>query len=174
MDKKNIFIIILATLNILAIVFAVLAINFLFGIKYETLEAKIKLKKAEANIKNIKNLEESLEVLTEENKKTSSVFLKENNVVSFIETVENLGRSSNVKLDISSINFNPTQGEEIKSFRLNINTEGSFQNIFYFISLLEKVSYSILFNKVSLQKIDNENNDEILWKSGIDFSVLSY
>ncbi len=80
-------------------------------------------------------------------------FVPRDGVVSFIDLLEKLGHDSGVELTIGSVSVesetkNNNDFKEI--LRLKLGSEGSWQSVFYFMSLVENLPYRIEFENASL------------------------
>jgi Tfp pilus assembly protein PilO len=174
--KLNIKILIVTILNLLAIISVIWSLKTLFNLKENALAVKKELVAAEANVASIKSLENLLAGLKKENEKMSYIFLEKEEIVSFIETLEKLAGISGVKLEIKSIKITDDLSGNKKSEKpvLLLETSGSFRDIFYFISLAQKLPYQISFNQVDIHKNALNKNEKNLWNSKISVTVLSY
>lgn len=167
---------------------AVLTLNFLavfgifFGFKVILNEQKKasdkekELSVAKANIRNIENLKNLLNEIGGKNKKISSAFLSKNDFVGFIETLENLSRSSGLEMKITSIELGEKDGdadEKSKKPVLSFTAGGRFQDIVQFISLISYLPYQVEFDSISLQK-SSLGNEQGLWDLKINITVLNY
>ena len=153
----------------------ILSLKTLFNAREDISDVKKELIFAEVNINNIKNLEDLLASLKEENKKISSVFLAKYEIVDFIEALEKLAGVSGVELEIKSVKFADgidDGGKEKPALLLAVS--GPFQNIIHFISFIEKMPYQISFDQMTVQKSGSKENEESLWKSEVSIIILSY
>ncbi len=97
-----------------------------------------------------------------------SFFVPQDGVVSFIDTLERLELNSGIDLGISyvSVETNTKNKNDFKEvLNLRLDGEGSWQNLFHFLSLLENLPYRIEFNSVSF--VLSGASDSILF-SGSD------
>ena len=75
-----------------------------------------------------------------------SFFVGQDGVVPFISTLETLGTSSAVKLDIGSVSEDTSKKNSdtfSESLTLKLALSGSWDNIFYFLSRLQNLPYRI-------------------------------
>lgn len=90
----------------------------------------------------------------EEKNKLATVFINENNIVDFIESLEGIAEASKVDLRLRSVNV---ASGKAKNTITQFNINGEFENVFHYIALLETAPYQILFNKVSF--VNKEDNN---------------
>ena len=67
-----------------------------------------------------------------------------------IKILESIGDNSGVVLKISSIS--PSSDKELKP-KISFVADGSFEQLFIYMEMLENIPYLVTINKVSLQKI---------------------
>jgi len=80
-----------------------------------------------------------------------SFFIQKGDEVKFIEQMEEIAAGSTVKFEISSIDVRANQQDSFKEdVNVKINIEGSWKNIMYFIDKLEKMSFGVSVEKISL------------------------
>ncbi|OHA87951.1 MAG: hypothetical protein A2653_01840 [Candidatus Zambryskibacteria bacterium RIFCSPHIGHO2_01_FULL_43_25] len=80
-------------------------------------------------------------------------FITPDGVVYFIELIENLGDGSGISLNISSVTTesDPKNKSDFKEIiRLRLETIGSWQNTYRFLSLLESLPYKGTIEQVNL------------------------
>lgn len=93
-------------------------------------------------------------------------FIAKDGVVNFINTLERLGQSTGLKINIQSVSVE--QGSDPKDFKeglkLKIETEGSWQDSSRFLSIIENLPYRVVVNSASV--ILNGSSEAILFKDG--------
>lgn len=105
----------------------------------------------EKKVQNIKLLESQSEKLKTDAQKMEQVFLKEENIVGFIENLENLGKDAGVSIELSSVRMDD---ENIKEPHFDLILRGSFNALFRYIVLLENLPYQIIFEKLNMSSRD--------------------
>lgn len=81
-----------------------------------------------------------------------SFFIPADGVVDFISSLEALGAESGVELSIDSVAVESESESASKEvLNLSLQTEGSWQNTFIFLSLLENLPYRIEFVSTTLR-----------------------
>ncbi|MBU3925929.1 hypothetical protein KJ763_02040 [Patescibacteria group bacterium] len=128
------------------------------------------VKLLEEKSQNVKLLSSQTEDIAINKEKLESAFLKEENIIGFIEKLESIGKEVNVSVKI----FSAEIGKGSDSPRLRINLKGTFQNIFGYITLLENLPYQISFDSLNLVK--KVSGDEKIgdWDSDIEISIISF
>ena len=120
--------------------------------------------------RNTKALEEGMSKLDE-----LFVGNSQEAVVSLIEEVESIAKTSGSKLVISQVNISPIGNENLDKYfenvDLKIEVEGSWKEVYYFLNLLENLPYNIKFKQ---NKIDstNDNSGNLGWEAYFNVSVV--
>lgn len=119
--------------------------------------------------------------------KVNSYFIKRDNVVSFIENIEQEARSLKIEIFIRSVDeakYSDNENENKEFINLQIETRGSWADTLRFVSYLERLPYKISLNNVELAKIETEleknQNKNIksdtpghyIWRGRFEFSAL--
>lgn len=108
-----------------------------------------------------KLLAEALDRLKKEKDIINTVFLKEDDIVRLIKILESIGDNSGVVLKISSIL--PSSDKELKP-KISFVADGSFEQLFTYMEMLENIPYLATIDKVSLQKIQGAKADKSDYK----------
>ena len=150
------------------------ALSSLGDIKSQT----TKEKKFEAVLDNLANTEG-------ERNKLDTFFIQNNSfgVVQFIEKIEYLAKYSNLSLDVKSILFSNQNLDEknnaslIENMKLNLDVNGSYSDIVYFLKFLELLPYKLYIDRVSIEKKEIEVMEEGLapldsWDGKFDLTIL--
>jgi hypothetical protein len=114
-----------------------------------------------------------------------SYFLMTSDVASFLEKIEALAKNASVTLTIDSV------GEETRSFVgiqtggrgeskktetysavvFTVSFEGSWDNVYRFLAILEHMPYASMVERVSLEQLGSVENKKSTWKGVVVFSV---
>lgn len=105
----------------------------------------------EKKAQNIKLLESQSEKLKIDAQKMEQVFLKEENIVGFIENLEKLGRDAGVSVELSSVRMDDKNSKEP---HFDLILKGGFNPLFHYIVLLENLPYQIIFEKLNMSSRD--------------------
>jgi hypothetical protein len=90
----------------------------------------------------------------EERTKLETYFIGKDGIVSFIESVESLGKLVNAKVSVNSIGVDQGNGGNMFEYvTMNATAEGNFSNLFWFLSLVEHMPLKLEVSKVSLDDI---------------------
>jgi len=98
-------------------------------------------------------------------KKIESYVVTEDGVVDFIQFVESLADSAGVSLDVNQVSF---EDEEKRLLSIHMVSEGSWQETFHFVSLLENIPYRAQFERLNLL-FQGESN----WRGDYRVNVVS-
>jgi len=119
--------------------------------------------------RNTKALEEGMSKLDE-------LFVGNNQeaVVSLIEEVESIAKTSGPELVISQVNISPIGNENLDKYfenvDLEIEVEGSWKEVYYFLNLLENLPHNIKFKQSKISSTD-DNSGNLGWKAYFNVSV---
>ncbi|MBI5004895.1 MAG: hypothetical protein HZC04_01780 [Candidatus Lloydbacteria bacterium] len=116
---------------------------------------------------NLRLLKNSVQNTEGDRAQIAALFVSEDGIVSFIERVESLGVSSHAQVLLQSVSV---EGGVLK---LDISATGAFSEVFHFLTLLEKLPYRTVFEKVSILKLpeDKKGNE---WQALATFDLLSF
>jgi hypothetical protein len=112
--------------------------------------------------KNISDIEASSE-------KIDSFFIKKDEVVSFLDTLESLASTTNTKISIQTVSDKKVapMGSVIV---VGLNAQGSYSNIHKLIRLLEEMPYQTEIQNINLSSengADNKNQAANYWSANI-------
>lgn len=131
--------------------------GFLFWeIKTKTEEAVKIQEDADKDVKREEGLhlaKVSLAKNKEAIEKIDSYFIARDGVVSFIEELESLGKETGVILSIGSVSAeaDPKVKDDFKeTLRIRLEASGSWENLFYFLSILESLPYRAQIEQMTL------------------------
>src|SRR3989344_4154462 len=112
----------------------------------------------EANRQNeAKSLAHRLEIMKNEKMEIEEHFVKNSDLVPFLNAIEGLGPRSGVRIETTSVNLSSDK----LGLVVELKMDGSFESIYKFITLLENSPYELKFlafdifqkEKISLKKI---------------------
>ena len=125
-------------------------------------------------------LTESVRAITSDREKLDGYFLHEDDIVSFLETIESLSHASTTVVEVTSVDQGSivapelgdgTEGGTFTSPVLSIAVEGSWQEVFHVFSLIETLPVPLAVHQVSIDVI-NLRTQPLLWKGSFRISVL--
>lgn len=109
----------------------------------------------EIKLRSVKHLINDTE---QDRVKLDSHFVTDDEVVNFIEKIENLGTDSGTKVEVISVYVDDVNKEVTNQAAINellyldFKTEGSFAQMFHFLSMLEKLPFKIDIPQVNFEK----------------------
>ncbi|MBL7045136.1 MAG: hypothetical protein ISR98_00855 [Parcubacteria group bacterium] len=126
----------------------------------------------EVKLRSVKDLIKD----TQENRlKLDTYFVVDDKIVNFIEEIEELSRDVGVDTEVVSVNVDEGKANNISELlKLDLNIEGKWEDVFQFITLIEKMSFKISVSQASLQVIyDNESKiSSGIWKGFLSINVV--
>lgn len=165
-NKFVVSIILVVSVNLLLFFVVVFLWNGISSKKKLVLDIKEQLVLYEKRIDHVNQLEQILEETEEARLKIEPLFVDEDSMVVFIEELESLADNVGVELEIKGVRF---VGEDKKPL-FTLSANGSFENIYYFITLLENMTYIAEFSKVDIDKGSGPDN----WASLLELKLLSF
>jgi hypothetical protein len=126
------------------------------------------------NKKNEQNLQKIYKQTVVDRAKLDTYIITEDKVVNFIESLENIGKMTNTKVALSSID-----SEEMKDLakgtsghiKAKVDIKGSWSNVMTSLSMLENLPFSITLDN---SKLSNNNLDKSApWSLSTGIRVLS-
>ncbi|AKM84008.1 TPA: hypothetical protein DCZ46_01600 [Candidatus Campbellbacteria bacterium] len=123
-------------------------------------------------------INDNLDDTARERYKINAYFVKGDKVgvANFIENLENIGKVSEVTVDVSGLflkdsdKTNTEEIVEVGSMGLNLKIMGKWENVIHFLKLLEVAPYRITFEKVYLEKNSAENSVD--WNGAFNINVM--
>lgn len=88
--------------------------------------------------------------IREEEAKLSSIFIKKDQELEFITSLENAAQANNLEQQIKLQPINKETTALIQSAPMQISLKGSFRDILQYLQSLEKLSYYININSINL------------------------
>ncbi len=124
----------------------------------------------EAGIESTRNI---LRNTAAEREKIEGYFVGSDNIVDFLEKIELMGKKSGVNLSFDSVDI-PL--DERNVLRLRIGAEGSWEDDFYFLSLLENLPYKMEIEKSTIVKLTKivSNVKTSYWRGDFTVKLLSF
>lgn len=102
----------------------------------------------------------------------NSYFTTEETAVNFLEEIESLGATAGIIATLSSLDIQ--EGPPAK-LTLSIRTEGSWQQVLYFLALLEKMPRRLVVTKTTLAEIPADDDVKTKrWRASFDIELLSF
>jgi len=89
--------------------------------------------------------------------KLDSHFVADDEIINFIETIEDLGEDSGAEIEVTSVGVGnksvkkADQASISEFLNLDFKIEGSFAQIFHFLSMLEKLPFRIDVARVNFR-----------------------
>ena len=99
----------------------------------------------------VKLLKNSIKTIKEDSILLKSHFAQSSDVVPFLDTLEGLATKVGIKAETASVDIAP----DSLSLLVKINTSGSFEAIYKFLTLLENSPYELEFTGFDMQKEDS-------------------
>lgn len=122
----------------------------------------------EEKIKNANLLEKKLTNIREEHAELKLMFIKKDNIVDFIKNIEYLAEKANIELKIKKIDIPEKNGSPY----FTLNTEGSFDNTYYYILLLENNSYYTKLDEAHMWKTEKDGKQT--WLAVLELELLNF
>jgi len=137
-------------------------------------EADIEWNSESAKLNDIKVLSASIKTVDSEKIVFESHFVKSTDVVSFLNTLENMARNVSVDVAISSVD----ELTDESGLVVGLNTEGTFEGLYKFLILLENSQYEIDVLSVSMERELGQDSKEVIsvpkWAATFKIKLLSF
>lgn len=133
-------------------------------------EFEMEWEKAEYGRNNFKKLESILEETKEDRALIEQHFVYSSDIVPFLDMIEELAPKVGVLVKVSLIDIS----KDSTTFTVDLNAEGSFEDIYNFISLLENNFYELDFLKIDIKKEGEDIDGTSKWRGSIKIKVLSF
>jgi hypothetical protein len=123
------------------------------------------------------NLKEKLEDLNLKGQLISDAFLSEEEVVNFIDELENIGRNNNVVVEVKNVDASDLIDKETNKKKLYgdlailMNVTGDWNFVYNFTKLIENLPYHSNIKSVNFTSSSVER--ETFWKAEISIDVIT-
>jgi len=98
-----------------------------------------------------------------------SYLISKDGVVDFLESIESFADTARVPVEVRSVEIEPIPSSAaVHNLSVIIAVEGRWEDVFYFLDLLESQPLSISTSRMNLEK-DKEGG---VWRLTLDFKVL--
>lgn len=95
-------------------------------------------------------------------------FIQKGDEIKFIETIEDVAKTSSIKFEIASIDVKTVKDASFKEdINVKMQIEGSWGNIIYFLDKLKKMPFA-----VSIEKVDLDANASGPWSGFVEFIIF--
>lgn len=158
--------------------------KYVKGMEEEIISTKKEISENENRINNVQTLERLLNDFSEEEETLNSAILAEDDLVEFIEFLEDLAQRSKIGLSISSASL-PESTKKRKSAPASfanpvfeIKASGSFDDLMRYLILLENSPFQVSFQRINIQALGSTQQTfletEEDWQAIFKINVLSY
>jgi len=153
---------------------ASIAFGWLFAEVRSTV-AHVKLSTEEAQLLVIKNahtqtVRRVVRDTQKEREELNSYFVTEEEIVGFLERIEKLQAQTGTRIDIRSVGVGaPVDKDElITPLLLTLESKGTFQDVFYTLSLLEALPTALTVKSARI----TQNPTSLVWEGSFDVAVI--
>ena len=137
---------------------------------HQELQGKVAL--AEIRESKLEQLHESVRAITADRDLLDSYFLREEEIVSFLETIESLAYDPGTDVAVTSVDQgNTAQGGNFTTLNLSIDVQGPWVAVFLEFSLIETLPVPLVVHQATIDVI-NAQGDDRTWKGSFRVSVL--
>ncbi|MDP6387963.1 MAG: type 4a pilus biogenesis protein PilO [Candidatus Pacebacteria bacterium] len=133
----------------------------------------------EIKLRSVKNL---INDTQKEREKLNLYFIADDKIVNFIEDIEEVGAYSGVSVKVTSVSIDESTSGNLNKdkiselLNLDFNIEGRFDELFYFLSMIEKLPFKIDIHRVNFEKVSNniraQNRSTEPWKGFLSIKAV--
>jgi hypothetical protein len=135
----------------------------------EIIQEKESIHAFDALVKSYSNIKE-------ESEKTSAYFIKEEEIVDFLDNIEALAKVTNTKISIQTVSDKNTASSS-SLLSVDINARGSYSNLHYLLRILEELPYLTEIQSVRFVNgtaVDEKARSSISWTADITIVGVMY
>ena len=177
-----------------AIVIVVLAVYVVVFLEIRSTNRSISIFANEIDLvlqkeNRLRSIQNILKKSTTQRAQINTYFVKEDAVVDFIETIENIGILTNTETDITSVSIDDVgRDSDIgELLRITFSTTGTWEGVFHMLALTEALPFKVVLQQVRFENISSskvettkldksdKNKEEIekpIWEATFDLTVL--
>jgi len=140
-------------------------------VKHKTEQSALSIQALEESVsteKNLQFLKGLIKETEDEREKIKSYFVDNEGVVGFIEEIERLGNIADIFLELKAVGIEGDAGD--RALRLTLHTSGTFQNTYYFLTLVEHMPHKLEFTGAGMARLPQSG----VWEGNFEMSVLSF
>jgi len=126
----------------------------------------------EERVGNFRELEKDFRRTEQDRMVVESVFLNRSSIIEFLELIESLAKKSEIEVNIKSVDFLSQKDGGVNP-KFTIKVSGHFDNLYYFLSLIESAAYQTVFSQINIQD-SSPNSGENIWEGVFELIVLNY
>lgn len=172
------------TLKIL-IILSILSLGALFGywyfyktivaIKADTLSMQEDSAEKQGQDIHLQSVKQLLVDSTADRAEAARYVVGQDAVVSFIKTIEGLAKSQGLSVRTTGVSVFElaTSSKLYENVRLDVETSGSWQRNYRFLTLIESLPYKLIFNRVEFRlNEENGKTKTTSWKGNFEIVAL--
>lgn len=133
------------------------------AMEVEIVEQKNSIQAFDALVKNAQNIQSDSE-------KANTFFIKRDEVVSFLDTIESLAKITNTEVLVQSVSDKDTANNS-KLLSVVLYAKGSYSNLHYLIRMLEELPYQTEIQNIRLSNlgiVDDKKQSVAYWSADIN------
>lgn len=153
-------------------------ITVFFVIKQRTEAVSIaenQLALAAEKANSLKSVKALMDDTAERRAKVGTFFIKDDKVVDFLDSLDTLGTQNGVKLAINSVAVAPlskTSSSYLEQLNIKVQVEGSWSNVYRFLTLLETMPYKVSWGRVGFDQVSGSAGKQSIWQGVFDVSIV--
>lgn len=128
------------------------------------------------SIQSFDSLAKSFSNIKIDSEKVNAFFIKRDEVVNFLDTIESLASTTKTQISIQSVTDKKTaSGSALIS--IGVSASGSYTNLHHLIRLLEELPYQTEIQNVRLTRgkmSDDKNQSNTLWSADINIVGIMF
>lgn len=124
---------------------------------------------------SLKSVKVLMDDTAERRVKVDTFFIKDDKVVDFLDSLDTLGTKNGVKLTINSVGVAPLtkpSSSFLEQLNIKIQVEGSWANVYRFLTLLETMPYKVSWGRVGFDKVSGRDSKQSVWQGVFDVSIV--
>jgi hypothetical protein len=101
------------------------------------------------SVRSFDSLAKTVSNIKEDSEKANGYFIKREEVVNFLDTIESLGSTTKTKISIQSVN-DKKNASSSSLLSVALNAKGTYSNLYYLIRMLEELPYQSEIQSIRL------------------------
>lgn len=135
----------------------------------ELADARYRLATADDRSVKLKSLNRLLEETEDERMQLSALFVEEEAIVEYINSLESISLQSGTTLEITLVQIVEGDTEGLDYLEVEMSAFGSWSQVYHFLSLLETIAYETLINRAYVEK--HSEGEDGVWKGSFRVHV---
>lgn len=139
----------------------------------ETMELISEIEFTKQREQQLRNMKSTARETETDRTKLSTYFIKEESIVDFLEIIESFEEYTGAKVRVRTIGKNdPGVYDTLEQLRLNLTVDGSWDEVYHFLVLIEALPYRVVVESIQLTASARQEDSNSKWQGVTTLTVV--